>query len=328
MSTTACVTGATGYLATELIAQLLSKGYRVRATVRSVAKASSLLALKGADAKSLELLEADLLEPNAFDAAVRDAAYVFHTASPFVTSNITNAQEQLLRPSLEGTRNMFSSVVKAVSEGAPPPRVVLTSSVAAVMGRASDKETCFDEADWNFSSTVDGGGDGLDAYRYSKLAAEREAWALAEAHGLELATILPSFIVGPSRSARLDGESLSNMRMALEGVMPHRGDTPMVDVRDVAAAHIAAAETESAAGQRFITSSARAVPRARVLQVLREAYPDLAIVDGGPVPPDGREIFCSKTLDSIGVRLRPAEESLVDMAAAMLAHGVVKPAYR
>ena len=46
--------------------------------------------------------------------------------------------------------------------------------------------------------------------------------------------------------------------------MPHRPDTPMVDVRDCAAAHIAAAEVAEAAGHRFITSSDRAMTRAHV----------------------------------------------------------------
>ena len=35
----ACVTGASGFLASELVAQLLGKGYRVQATVRSLANA-------------------------------------------------------------------------------------------------------------------------------------------------------------------------------------------------------------------------------------------------------------------------------------------------
>lgn len=92
------------------------------------------------------------------------------------------------------------------------------------MGKPTDKQECFDEDDWNFSSRPDGGGAphhaaprssfpqpgptppvlvrawtsssaaGLDSYRYSKLAAEKEAWKLAAEMGLHLATVLPSFI--------------------------------------------------------------------------------------------------------------------------------------
>ena len=48
----------------------------------------------------------------------------------------------------------------------------------------------------------------------------------------------------------------------MEGEMPHRGDTPMADVRDCALAHIEAAERPAAAGLRFILSTPTAVPRA------------------------------------------------------------------
>ena len=169
----ACVTGATGFLASELVAQLLERGYRVHATVRSLANAernACLLDLPGATADTLKLFEADLLDDTAFDECVAGAHCVFHTASPFVTSNITDPHRELIAPALTGTRNVFSSIKRAVASGAEPPRVVLTSSVAAVMGTAADKATYFDESDWNFSSRAHGNppGNGLDMYRYSK----------------------------------------------------------------------------------------------------------------------------------------------------------------
>ena len=170
----ACVTGATGFLASELVAQLLERGYRVHATVRSLANAernACLLDLPGATADTLVLFEADLLDDDAFDECVAGAHCVFHTASPFVTSNITDPHRELIAPALTGTRNVFSSIKRAVASGAEPPRVVLTSSVAAVMGTAADKATYFDESDWNFSSRAHGNppGNGLDMYRYSKV---------------------------------------------------------------------------------------------------------------------------------------------------------------
>ena len=218
----ACVTGATGFLGSELVAQLLDGGYKVHATVRSLANVKRngcLLSLPGADSTRLKLFEADLLDEGAFDGCVAGARYVFHTASPFVTSNITDPELELIAPALNGTRNVFGSIGRSIAKGAAAPRVVLTSSVAAIMGRPADKATCFDESDWNLSSEAEGNppGDGLDMYRYSKVAAEREAWRLAEVHQLQLSTIMPSFIIGPPRTPRTDSESLLNMRQALEG---------------------------------------------------------------------------------------------------------------
>jgi len=330
---TACVTGATGFLGSELVAQLLQGGYKVHATVRSLAnteRTGCLLSLPGADSARLTLFEADLLDEGAFDGCVAGARYVFHTASPFVTSNISDPELQLIAPALNGTRNVFGSIGRSIATGAAAPRVVLTSSVAAIMGTPADKASCFDESDWNLSSQAEGNppGHGLDMYRYSKVVAEREAWRLAGLQQLEMASILPSFIVGPPRTPRTDSESLLNMRQALEGEVPPRGDTAMVDVRDVAAAHVAAAKIAGAVGHRFVLSSPKAVPRARLLQLLKGKYPAFRLVDGGtPADPATlRELFCSKTTGPLlGLTLRDPDRSLLDMADAMITLGSATP---
>ena len=78
------VTGASGFLASELIAQLLSSGYRVRGTVRSLepSKIFHLLALPGAKT-NLALFAADVLDPEAFSDVFSGVPLVFHTACPF-----------------------------------------------------------------------------------------------------------------------------------------------------------------------------------------------------------------------------------------------------
>ena len=336
-----CVTGATGFVASELVAQLLARGHAVRATVRSLAnreRNACLTSLQGAD-ELLTLHEADLLHDGSFDDAVAGADFIFHTASPFIATarGVEDPERELFAPSLGGTRNVFSSIARSVAAGnAPPQRMVLTSSVAAIFGMSElasrPVDQPFNEDDWNESSTAEGNpkGDTTDLYRYSKVIAEREAWMLAAQGGLALSTVLPSFIVGPPRTPRTDGESVRNMQMALEGEMPHRPDTPMVDVRDVAAAHVAAAELSAAAGKRFLTSSGRAMTRSGLLRLLSDRYPQYHIADGGE-PPDRttlREVFRSKNVPLLGLKLRTPEESLADMAEAMLAHGVIQPKLR
>lgn len=159
---TVCVTGATGYLASELIAQLLSTGrYMVRGTVRSLAneeKLAPLRTLSGA-AERLELMEADLFDAGSFEPCIAGVMFVFHTASPFITSNIVDPMTQLVEPAVKGTE-----AVLAAAALAGVTRVVLTSSIAAVKGAAPKADgSCFSEDDWNESSTLD--GDGLDQYR-------------------------------------------------------------------------------------------------------------------------------------------------------------------
>ena len=81
--------GASGFIATQLVKQLLEKGYTVRGTVRSTkdeAKTQVLHALAAALPGNLELHEADLLQEDTFDSVIKGAAYVFHSASPFFST--------------------------------------------------------------------------------------------------------------------------------------------------------------------------------------------------------------------------------------------------
>jgi nucleoside-diphosphate-sugar epimerase len=326
-------------------------------------------------------LEADLLAGQAaFEPCFRGASVVFHTASPFLTANVTNPLTQLVAPAVQGTL----AVMAAAAAAGTVRRVVLTSSVAAVRS-AKDPRVgyCFSEGDWNTLSSIDG-GDAMDHYQYSKTAAEREAWAFVGspagvASGLELATVLPSFLVGPPRTARVDSESLANMAAVLRGEVgaielesvracfmrgafirsvhvakrslrepslnrrafaivsfskvPPRGDTAMADVRDVAKAHLAAAFTPNAKGQRFIVSTTAAVTRDAVLLAAQAALPQVLVAAPAgppvaPAAPAAAPIFCSKTFGLLGLELTRPEASLAEMATAMLALGAVAPKLR
>ena len=88
--------GASGFVATEVVKQLLEKGYSVRATVRSLSskeKVEHLQLLGEALPGKLTLHEADLLKPGSFDEVVKGADFVFHTASPF-TGGIYNSSPE------------------------------------------------------------------------------------------------------------------------------------------------------------------------------------------------------------------------------------------
>jgi dihydroflavonol-4-reductase len=123
-----CVTGGSGFIALELVSQLLQKGYVVHATVRSLANEKKVAPLRALQAKNegkLELFEADLLKPGSFDAAIKGCTVVFHVASPFLApEQIKNGQKELIEPALQGTRNVLAAVNAADSVR----RVVLTSS--------------------------------------------------------------------------------------------------------------------------------------------------------------------------------------------------------
>jgi uncharacterized protein YbjT (DUF2867 family) len=71
------VSGATGFIAAHAIEQLLSKGYRVRGTVRSTKNAEKNRFLSAMDpsGQRLQLVEADLNDPHAFDQHIKGCKY-------------------------------------------------------------------------------------------------------------------------------------------------------------------------------------------------------------------------------------------------------------
>lgn len=247
------VTGANGYIASWIVKYLLEEGIDVHATVRDPdnrAKVGHLLDLAAKAPGKLRLFKADLLAPGAYDAAMQGCELVLHTASPFVIKGIRDAEAELVRPAVEGTRN----VLEAANRVASVRRVVLTSSVVSIYGDAADMQGVpggrLTEAQWNTTSSVD-----HQPYNYSKVAAERAAWDIAKAQSRwDLLTINPGFVLGPSLTRASDSTSLSTIRELADGTM--RSGIPVlefgvVDVRDVAQAHIRAGFTPAASGRHI-----------------------------------------------------------------------------
>jgi dihydroflavonol-4-reductase len=258
---TVCVTGATGFVASWLVKQLLERGVTVRGTVRRVASADHLRALPGA-AERLELLEADLTVPGSFEPAVRGCAVVFHTASPY-SIQVDDPQRDLVDPAVNGTLG----VLRACAAAPEVLRVVLTSSMAAVTDEP-DANRVLTEADWNEKSTLR-----RNPYYLSKTMAERAAWDFVERErpGFDLVALNPFVIMGPSLAP---GLNVSNQIIAdlVNGVYP--GILSMtwgiVDVRDVAQAHVRAAEVQSARG-RYLLVQEPPVGMRTIVGWLREA---------------------------------------------------------
>ena len=255
------VTGATGFIASRIIEQLLASGRSVRGSVRSLKKErdiAPLRALPGA-AERLELVEADLLAEGSFDGAAAGCTYVMHTASPYVL-NVTDPQRDLVDPAVLGTRNVLASC-----ERARTARVVLTSSMAAITDEP-ESDRVLTEDDWNTKSSLE-----RNPYYYAKTLAERAAWEFVRQRQppFDLIAINPFLVIGPSL---VPGLNTSNQVLVdlLKGTYP--GIVALtwgfVDVRDVAASHIRAMETPGASG-RYICAGETASMRT-VVGILRK----------------------------------------------------------
>jgi dihydroflavonol-4-reductase len=269
------VTGATGYVAGWIVKRLLEEGLTVHAPVRTPSdpkKTGHLSELAARLPGKLRFFKADLLAEGSYAEAMVGCSVVFHTASPF-TLNIRDPQTELVDPALLGTRNVLESVNRTPTV----TRVVLTSSCAAMYGDNADLKTyaggTLTEDAWNTSSSLD-----HNPYAYSKTVAEKEAWALVKKQSRwDLVTIHPSFVLGPGIAPDATSESFALIRQMGDGRMkagiPDIG-VGVVDVRDVAEAHVRGAFEPKARGRYIVSGHDSTMPLlARALLPRFEAYP-------------------------------------------------------
>ncbi|MBM3770398.1 MAG: aldehyde reductase [Acidimicrobiia bacterium] len=250
MLSSVLVTGATGFIASRIIERLLARGHRVRGTVRSPKKPGDidrLRELTGARER-LDLVESDLILPASFDAAAVGCDVVMHTASPYAI-DVSDARGELVDPAVNGTRE----VLAAASRAGSVRRVVLTSSMAAVTDEPDDR--VLTEADWNTKSSLD-----RNPYYYAKTMAERAAWAFMEESKppFDLVAINPFMVIGPSVTASLNTSNRLLLIDLLKGTYPGILSLTwgIVDVRDVAEAHVRAMEVADAHGRYLCVGEA------------------------------------------------------------------------
>lgn len=268
------VSGATGFIAGHAIAQLLAAGHEVVATVRDTSKAertAHLGALPGAE--RLSLAAADLMSPDAFLPHV-DVDAVLHMASPYAVS-VADPKRDLLDPAVNGTL----SVLRAAATSGRVKRVVVTSSMAAVTDEPDGR--VLTEADWNTKSSLE-----RNPYYYSKVMAERAAWDFVEAErpGFDLVVLNPFLVIGPAMTAEINTSNQTFVDM-WAGVYPAvmALDWGVVDVRDVAAAHVAALDPRVPQG-RYLLAAGNMTMAEAAAQMRAEGYagklPKLSLTGG------------------------------------------------
>ncbi|WP_297104146.1 NAD-dependent epimerase/dehydratase family protein [uncultured Devosia sp.] len=263
------LTGISGFLGGHLALALLKAGYSVRGSLRNIGKAEAVrdtLRRAGTDISRLEFVELDLMSDKGWDKAMDGVRYLQHTASPFVI-DLPEDKMELIRPAVEGTERALNAALKASVE-----RIVLTSSMAAIAyGHDKSRTRPFTEADWTNLN-----GRGVNAYIESKTLAEQRAWEIMREAGREndLATINPSAILGPLLDED-PGTSALMVKRLLDGSVPALPRMPfvIVDVRDIAEAHLKAMTAPNAGGRRFPMGE-RSMLMGEVAEIVRKTAPN------------------------------------------------------
>ncbi len=341
------VTGATGYVAGWLVKRLLEEGLTVHAPVRDPSNPDKLKYLNELAVSTpgeIKFFKADLLDQGSYAEAMQGCQIVFHTASPF-TLEVRDPQKELIDPALLGTRNVLEEATKTPSV----KRVVLTSSCAAIYGDNADIEETpdgvFTEEIWNTSSSLQ-----HNAYSYSKTVAEQEAWKIAKIQDQwDLVTINPSLVIGPGINPLGTSESFKMVKQFGDGSLrtgAPRWGMGVIDVRDLAEAHLRAAFTPAAKGRYII--SAHNTDLLEMGLTLREKYgkrfpipkkamPKWLVWLVGPFVNKGmtRKMVSlnvdvpwkadnSKAKKELGMEYRPLKESMEDFFQQMIDSGYLR----
>lgn len=332
------VTGGSGYIAGFLIRQLVSAGWMVHTTVRSLAREAELRRLLGVHPQRLKFFQAELLADEGWAAAMAGCSHVAHLASP-LPAGVPRHADELIVPAREGTLRVLRA-----ARAAGVQRFVMTSSMAAIAYGRGRGEHRFTEADW-----TDPARPGTPAYIQSKTLAERAArdWMAREGGEMVFCSINPSLVLGPVWSADYSS-SVAVVGKLLDGSLRACPDFGfgVVDVRDLAELHLRALQTQGLAGERFIASG-RFLKLRQVAEVLRGALgpqarhvtrrdvPDWLVRLAARFSPAARAVVGelgsvretdpAHTRAVLGWQTRPVEHSIVDAARSLLALGLVKP---
>ncbi len=336
------VTGATGFIAGHVIHQLVEAGHEVTGTARSASKANALnktlSAYAGKDIR-VAIRAADLASDAGWTEACQGMDYVQHIASPIPT-NLPKDHDELITPARDGAIRVLTAAKKAGVK-----RVVMTSSMAAVAyGWGDARPKLLTEEHWSNSGNL---ADNT-AYTRSKTIAERAAWEYVngEGKGLELTTINPAAVLGPVMSGDFSA-SVEILTQLLSGKLPGtpRVGFGIVDVRDVASAHVLAMTNPAAAGERFLVCDKfmwfsevantlrgqvpaayeKKLPKGElpgwVLKLMANINPAVKQV----IPELNRErnVSNEKAKRILGWQPRTAEEAIISGAKSLIAHKAV-----
>lgn len=227
------VTGASGFLGSEIVKQLVAQGEHVRILIR---KTSSIAQFSAID-KNIEFVEGDILDITSLESAFEGVEKIIHSAA--VIGYDSTQYDAMYKTNIEGTANVVNvALSKSIK------KIVHISSIAAIGGKPNElitEETKWEKNKWTTH------------YGITKMLAEREIWRGIQ-EGLEAVIVNPGIIVGVGND-----EHKATMRLFKQiasGKLPFytTGSNGFVDVADVAKITIQLMKS-SITSERFIVVS-------------------------------------------------------------------------
>lgn len=299
MSNLNLVTGANGHVGNNLVRALLTRGEMVRATVRQTANQALFTGL------NCDLVNADLMDKDSLRQAMIGVDTLYQVAAVLKTWS-TKPEAEIIRPNLEGTRNVLEVAAEMGVQ-----RIVYVSSVATLDKTQVARDGATDETRWSQNSYG-------NAYYESKVASEKLAWQLAEQHNLNMVSVLPSMIIGPDCYRATPAFTFLKQVLGGKVVADANFHFNFVDVRDLVNGMITAAE-KGRSGERYILATERSLTFPQIYEIAREFVPELKTPRRMP----RSVVMTVATLQELGARLTGGEP-LVSRSQVNLYYGKVQ----
>ena len=246
-------TGATGHVGYATLVEALSKGYNIRAAVRSESKAALIKSAKSTQPYLSQLsfvIVPDIEQDGAFDEAVKGVDYIMHVASPLAKPS-EDPENDIIRPAIRGTLSVLNSALKEPKI----KRVVITASVASISPENKQNPFTADNVEEDPSGPYPSS---FVAYSASKkLAYNRTRDFIAQqAPHFTIINIMPVFVIGKNELATstkdIDaGSNALALSTLLGRDVPSFMPGSVCHVDDVAFVHVAALDPKIKGNQNF-----------------------------------------------------------------------------
>jgi dihydroflavonol-4-reductase len=225
----AFVTGATGFVGSALVRELLDDGVQVRVLIRATSDLGNLANM------DVERVQGDVMDEQALAVGLRGCDVVYHVAAFYSTRE--EDASLMYEVNVQGTKRVLRLALEA---GAG--KIVHTSTIGTI-GRPDDGSLPTEETEFNLWDTA-------SHYARSKYMGETEALSLGES-GLPVVVVNPCAPVGPRdiKPSSTGQRIVDYLRGKTPSFVP--GGINFVAVEDVARGHILAAE-RGIIGRRYI----------------------------------------------------------------------------
>ncbi|CAH0023741.1 unnamed protein product [Clonostachys rhizophaga] len=312
------ITGATGFIGSQVAAFALRAGHDVRFSVRREDQVQLLKSRFSEHARQLEFVVIkDLSNSDSIKNALGGVEYIFHLASPMAGAG-SDFKTEYVDPAVKGT----VSILDAAAASPAVSRVVVVSSGFALMpmgGFAMPGLKVYEnsnrsiEVDMNMEFTEDFIGHTLK-YQASKILAHRATldWIAETTPSFDLITLHPSFVLGEDLT-QVDETPKGVNGLFVNSLLSDKPIIPssFVDVRDVAVAHLKA--LTAPVGPRGTVTEAiidgPTIDWDTIVKFVGDYYPEFPLKLSGPFP-EGATMDNSRAERDFGIKWHTSEETI------------------